>query len=475
MQDYFNQDYLNFCSSKLMALIYPDLNSDYNRTMKKPTPKNIEVPYKYEELFFSTTDEKGVIKYGNEVFITISGYPEDVIMGAPHNIIRHPDMPRSVFKLFWEFLKSGSHIAAYVKNMAADGSYYWVMAFAFPVKNGYVSIRFKPSSPIFQTVQELYQEILKKEKTMSLDEAQAQLLTQLGQLGFKTYQDFMVQASIQELKAREEKLVSTNGEVHSTDTSLNKITSITDVTTKVLDENFSKVDLFQKSSGLFVDTILYLQKEFGRLKFLSLNMSILATKTGSEAAALVVISEEFSKLSSQIEAQMASFSNLGLSLQEKIKQLSMHMAGLKTQMIMVDFFVKESIGNQSFSGMNENKDMFTDLFSISTTTVMSEMKKLDQELIDLGTQINEIQKFVTALEIIKQTGAIESARKDSVKESFHIYIVEMSTFITILRNSIQSFNTERSNLVNNSKIIYEATYGIRNNISEIFDLALKKA
>ena len=142
---------------------------------------------------------------------------------------------------------------------------------------------------------------------------------------------------------------------------------------------------------------------------------------------------------------------------------------------MVDFFVKESIGNQSFSGMNENKDMFTDLFSISTTTVMSEMKKLDQELIDLGTQINEIQKFITALEIIKQTGAIESARKDSVKESFHIYIVEMSTFITILRNSIQSFNTERSNLVNNSKIIYEATYGIRNNISEIFDLALKKA
>lgn len=456
-----------------MAIINLNPHSDYTRTMKKPTPKNTEVPYKFDELFFSTTDEKGIIKYGNDVFVTISGYPEDVIIGAPHNIIRHPDMPRSVFKLFWEFLKSGSPIAAYVKNMAADGAYYWVMAFAFPVKNGYVSIRFKPSSPIFQTVQELYQEILKKEKTMSLDEAQGQLLLQLDQLGFKSYQDFMVQASIQELKSREANVMISEGEIRTADLSLNKITSITDVTTKVLDENFSKVDLFQKSSGLFVDTIHYLQKEFGRLKFLSLNMSILATKTGAEAAALVVISEEFSKLSSQIETQMASFSDLGVSLQEKIKQLSMHMAGLKTQMIMVDFFVKESIGTKSFSGMNENKEMFTDLFSLSTNTVMSEMKKLDKELIDLGSQINEIQKFITALEIIKQTGAIESARKDSVKESFHIYIVEMSSFITILRNSIQSFNTERSNLVSNSKIIFETTYGIRNNISEIFDLALK--
>ena len=55
--------------------------------MKKPTPKNQEVPYKFEELFFSTTDERGVIKYGNEVFVNISGYAAETIIGAPHNIM----------------------------------------------------------------------------------------------------------------------------------------------------------------------------------------------------------------------------------------------------------------------------------------------------------------------------------------------------------------------------------------------------
>lgn len=443
--------------------------------MKKPTPRNVEVPYKFHELFFSTTDERGIIKYGNDVFVSISGYAEDHIIGAPHNIVRHPDMPKAVFKLFWEFLKSGSPIAAYVKNLAADGSYYWVMAFAFPVQGGYLSIRFKPSSPLFQTVQELYQEIIKKEKTHTIEEAQEQLLKHLNQLGFKTYQDFMIQASILELKAREGQLPAVDLNHRSDDPTVDRISSITDLTTKVLDSNFSKVDLFQQSSGLFVETINHLQHEFGRLKFLSLNMSILATKTGNEAAALVVISEEFSKLSSQIEAQMTSFSNMGNSLLEKIKQLSMHMAGLKTQMIMVDFFVKESIGRNSFSGMIENKEMFTILFAHSTETVMSEMQKLDGELRDLAGEINEIQKFITALEIIKQTGAIESARKDSVKESFQIYITEMSAFISILRSSITSFNSERANLATNSKIIHESTKGIKDNISELFTLALKKA
>lgn len=440
--------------------------------MKKPSPKNQEVPYHFDELFFSTTDERGNIKYGNQVFINISGYASEQIIGAPHNIIRHPDMPKAVFKLFWEFLKSGSPIGAYVKNLAADGSYYWVFAFAYPVDGGYLSIRFKPSSSLFHTVQDLYQEIIRKEKTSTVEEAQELLLRHLNQLGYKSYEDFMIHASIVELKSREAHLEVKTNNYQNHDHSLERISEITQVTTKVLDSNFSKVDLFQQSSSLFVETINHLQQEFSRLKFLSLNMSILATKTGDEAAALVVISEEFSKLSAQIEAQMINFSDLGNSLMGKIKHLSMNMAELKNQMIMVDFFVKESISSNSFAGMVENKDIFTQLFSLSINRIMDEMKKLDLELKDLAVQINEIQKFITALEIIKQTGAIESARKDSVKESFHIYLVEMSAFISILRGSITSFNSERSKLATNTKIIHETTNAIKNNISELFNLAL---
>ena len=91
--------------------------------MKKVAPINKEAPFNYDEFFFSTTDKRGVIEYGNEVFIKISGYKREDLMGKPHSIIRHPDMPRCVFKIFWDTIKTGAPIAAYVKNMAADGSY----------------------------------------------------------------------------------------------------------------------------------------------------------------------------------------------------------------------------------------------------------------------------------------------------------------------------------------------------------------
>jgi PAS domain S-box-containing protein len=78
-----------------------------------------------EELFFSTTDVKGHISAGNEVFTRISGYTEDELLGRAHNVIRHPDMPRGVFQLLWDTIQAGRPIAAYVKNRAKDGELYF--------------------------------------------------------------------------------------------------------------------------------------------------------------------------------------------------------------------------------------------------------------------------------------------------------------------------------------------------------------
>ena len=75
----------------------------------------------------SKTDSKGVIEYANDYFMTISGYDEFELMGKPHNVIRHPDMPKLVFKVMWEELKKGNSTFALVKNLAKDGRYYWVL------------------------------------------------------------------------------------------------------------------------------------------------------------------------------------------------------------------------------------------------------------------------------------------------------------------------------------------------------------
>ncbi|MCA9851113.1 MAG: PAS domain-containing protein, partial [Dehalococcoidia bacterium] len=179
------------------------------------TPTNYERPFDLGELFFSTTDPKGIILSGNRVFARVSAYEEDELLGQPHNMIRHPDMPRVVFKMFWEYLEAGRPIAAYVKNMAKDGGYYWVLATATPVGNRYLSVRMKPSADLLPTVEALYASLVKTERAIesrggtprdAMEASGAQLAKSLVQLGFQDYDAFMHHALPTEIASRREQL-----------------------------------------------------------------------------------------------------------------------------------------------------------------------------------------------------------------------------------------------------------------------------
>lgn len=84
------------------------------------------------ELIVSKTDLTGRITYANDVFLRIAGYTEAEILGQPHSVIRHPDMPRCVFKLLWDVIADGGEIFAYVINRAKNGDHYWVLAHVTP-------------------------------------------------------------------------------------------------------------------------------------------------------------------------------------------------------------------------------------------------------------------------------------------------------------------------------------------------------
>lgn len=86
-----------------------------------------------DEIIVSKTDLKGCISYANDVFLRISGYSEAELLGRPHNIVRHPDMPRCVYKLLWSRIEAGNEIFAYVINRAKNGDHYWVFAHVTPV------------------------------------------------------------------------------------------------------------------------------------------------------------------------------------------------------------------------------------------------------------------------------------------------------------------------------------------------------
>ncbi len=134
------------------------------------TPTTNERVMREDDFIVSTTDLKGRITYGNRIFIEFSGYSEAELLGTQHNIIRHPDMPRAVFKLLWDKIQAGDECFAYVKNMSKDGGFYWVFANVTPAFDpngnvtGYLSVRRKPKMSGIQAVTGLYAAMLEEEK-----------------------------------------------------------------------------------------------------------------------------------------------------------------------------------------------------------------------------------------------------------------------------------------------------------------------
>lgn len=115
-----------------------------------------------DELIVSKTDARGVITDANDVFLRISGYPEDEVIGAPHNLVRHPDSPRGLFKLLWDQIGAGKEVFAYINNMAKNGDHYWVLAHVSPSFDprgkliGYHSNRRSPLPEIVAEISALY-------------------------------------------------------------------------------------------------------------------------------------------------------------------------------------------------------------------------------------------------------------------------------------------------------------------------------
>ncbi|MFN8204683.1 MAG: PAS domain-containing protein [Solirubrobacteraceae bacterium] len=183
------------------------------RGRTRPVPIAEERTFALDELFISTTDAKGIVRSGNRVFSRVAAYAQDEMVGTNHNLIRHPDMPRAAFRLLWDWIGAGQPVAVYVKNLAKDGRFYWVMAVVAPVDGGYVSVRMKPTSPFFALAQELYGALLAVEREVEngnvrrRKDAIAASAEKLGELladaGYPSYEAFMHAALVAEVAARE--------------------------------------------------------------------------------------------------------------------------------------------------------------------------------------------------------------------------------------------------------------------------------
>lgn len=167
---------------------------------KSDAPKNIsstEKELNENDFIVSKTDTKGKIIYCNEIFTKMSGYQASSLIGANHNLIRHPDMPRLAFALAWELIQNSKEFFGLIKNLCADGSFYWVFAYitADLDANGriisYTSVRRKVPKSAIEIIAPLYKELVSLEKSGGIEASKKALNTYLAQKKM-SYDEFII-------------------------------------------------------------------------------------------------------------------------------------------------------------------------------------------------------------------------------------------------------------------------------------------
>lgn len=136
----------------------------------------VEVPFPEGRLIVSRTDLNGIITHANDAFVELSGWERGDLIGTPHHILRHPDMPKAAFKGLWDTVAAGGKWHGYVKNLRKDGSHYWVYATAVPnIRQGkiagYTSVRRKPSRTRIDELIPVYQQWLAEEQSVEPQKA----------------------------------------------------------------------------------------------------------------------------------------------------------------------------------------------------------------------------------------------------------------------------------------------------------------
>jgi len=157
------------------------------RLSKLDAPKtltNDEKVLNDDDFIVSKTDTKGYITYCNRIFVEMAGWTRQELIGANHNLIRHPHMPKLAFKILWDLIQGKKEFFGFVKNLRKDGGYYWVLAYITPDLDfngniiGYTSFRKKPSRKAVQTMEGIYAKLVAAEKSGGV-QASYELLKEL--------------------------------------------------------------------------------------------------------------------------------------------------------------------------------------------------------------------------------------------------------------------------------------------------------
>lgn len=426
-------------------------------------PRDQERPFAIHELFFSTTNLKGIIRSGNEVFRRISGYAEHELIGKPHNIIRHPDMPRCVFALLWSYLRSGRTISAYVKNLAADGCHYWVVALVTPLDRRHLSIRFKPTSRFFPIVQQVYRDILAEEKRLDaaglrrqlvIDRTTEMLLERLSGLGFPDYDTFMHAFLAEELRNRDAAMQTRATEASAspatlcTDEYSNNFEHLSELleacrsTGGLLNRQFVEVDAYIRANEALSSNSAALLTTCRTTRLLAMNAQIESTRLARVGAALAIIAQRMGENSADSTARITDVSTAIGTLVRELRQIVFGLSTAKLELEMLTFFVEEL---RNASGPSDDQQVVCE----NLTALMEALEQcwhgiapryaaLERLTARAHQELEGVDRCRRMLEFVHSVGQVEAARTPD-GQVFHVILNEVGQHIGSISTQIDGF------------------------------------
>lgn len=398
--------------------------------MSAPRQKLTPVPeprqFELNELFFSTTDKNGVIRTGNSVFARVSGYEMAELVDKPHSYIRHPDMPRAVFKLLWDYLNGGKPIVAYVKNMAADGRFYWVVALVTPTDEGYLSIRFKPSSDLFPKVELLYKELLaieasagREDRRAGLNASSARLTEALTTLGFADYDAFMHYLLAEELKSRDTKL----GEQEQPavdrlsgqeDSELARISERFENLHSTLSGLFSSLDAFTELNRVLKSSSVQIARLTRQTQLLALNACIESARLELDGATLSVVADHLGFSASRIGERVGEMTGKLTHIVRTATDAAFHIAAARLQVGMASVFCEElrerARSGEHLRAAGSEIRALTTSFSHTCATALHTVTTVLDDLEQVSLTTHGVFNAARELQFINRSGRIEAAR-----------------------------------------------------------------
>lgn len=414
-----------------------------------------------EELFFSTTDRKGIITSGNRVFQRVAAYEEAELLGQPHSLIRHPDVPRCVFKLLWDTIGDGRTIAAYVKNRAKTGEPYWVMATVVPCKGGYLSVRLKPSTPYFEIVQGVYKELraleleLGGERELERKRAMAASGARLGEIlagaGFPNYETFMHAALAAELGSRAAQVAPPAPRSTGVDgTSLGAIRVACMSISGFLDSLFGAsldgyVELADLNRQLVTKSAFVLELAES-LRLFSLNALLASTRLGDEGVVLGSVADIMRGPSDSIRGLIRALSQDVDGAAGLVGELGFRVSVARLQSQMVTLFVDELLDDHAARADESGERalrvhdlaLLSGCLDHSLGVLFEALGGLDRHLGGVAAGVGRIRGDLNVMRALEINGRIEAARATDAAEIVQLFH-EIRDQITAARTELADF------------------------------------